>query len=92
MATINPPEDWQCLCTQGGQVYELPPSLSCPRQREQLQMIVMEFLTLDDRLYFGAAAREELQASFTRCGCGRYALVNQGWLLCTHELVNDFME
>ncbi len=41
-------------------------------------MIVMEFLTMDDRYYFSAAAQAELFASFTRCGCGCYKLADMG--------------
>ena len=46
------------------------------RDREHLQMIVMEFLTMDDRYYFSAAAQAELFASFTRCGCGCHKLAD----------------
>ena len=41
---------------------------------EHLQMIVMEFLTVDDRYCFSAAAQAELFASSTRCPCGCYEL------------------
>ena len=47
------------------------------RDRESIQMILMEFLTVEDRYCFNAAARAELFVSFTRCPCGCYELQSQ---------------
>ena len=44
------------------------------RDRESAQMVVMKFLTVDDRYCFSAAAQAELSASFARCPCGCYEL------------------
>ena len=62
-----------CLCFQGHRCVCC--RLRCRvRDREQLQLYMLQFLAVNDRLYLSAAAREELIASHTRCDCGCYTL------------------